>query len=196
MGLFYFIPSKIISLAKMLEFTVPLQSPPNGTPQPVQYFSKSAPDMFDKNTLHRLRRLPIPETKVIRKLVERSRQAWLDGFRSVMYSHLSGGVTTHFPLWVLTYWNLILDFKRDVRGPWVKCSDWLTQQKKVSKKNAVREALVDEARLILSMMPWGWAKPQGLSDSEPAYNLWRFLGPHWLSGSQQNDMLELLRHKV
>ncbi|KAJ7903954.1 hypothetical protein B0H13DRAFT_1881973 [Mycena leptocephala] len=46
------------------------------------------------------------------------------------------------------------------------------------------------------MLPWGWGKPPGLSDSEPVCKLWRFLGPHWLAGSQQNDMLELLRHKV
>jgi hypothetical protein len=96
----------------------------------------------------------------------------------------------------LTYWNEVLDFKWDVKVPWVKSSDWLAQQKKSCKKNPERAALLDEARQILSMMPWGWAKPQGLSDSEPSFNLWRFLGPHWLSGSQQNDMLELLRHKV
>ncbi|KAJ7472585.1 hypothetical protein FB451DRAFT_1213490 [Mycena latifolia] len=93
-------------------------------------------------------------------------------------------------------WNAIGDFKRDVRGPWVKCSDWLTQQKKLAKKDPEQKALVDEARLILSMLPWGWGKPRGLSDSEPCFKLWRFLGTHWLSGSQQNDMLELLRHKV
>ncbi|KAJ7785089.1 hypothetical protein DFH07DRAFT_704569, partial [Mycena maculata] len=56
--------------------------------------------------------------------------------------------------------------------------------------------LVDEARQNLRMMPWGWAKPPGLSDGEPLYHLSRFLGPNWLTGSQQNDMLELLRHKV
>ncbi|KAJ7838314.1 hypothetical protein B0H13DRAFT_1650864, partial [Mycena leptocephala] len=36
----------------------------------------------------------------------------------------------------------------------------------------------------------------GLSDSEPFYKLLSFLGPNWLSGSHQNDMLELLRRKV
>ncbi|KAJ7348641.1 hypothetical protein DFH08DRAFT_960023 [Mycena albidolilacea] len=45
------------------------------------------------------------------------------------------------------------------------------------------------------MLPWGLAK-RGLSDLEPFHSLWRFLGTHWLSGSQMNDMLELLRHKI
>ncbi|KAJ6632260.1 hypothetical protein B0H10DRAFT_1770791, partial [Mycena sp. CBHHK59/15] len=187
------LPSPMISIAKMLEFTVPLEFVPNGAPQPAQYFSKAAPDILDQNIVNRLRRLPIPEAKVIRKLVERSRQAWLDGYQSVIYSHLSGSVVTHFPLWVLTYWNAILDFKREVRAPWVKCSDWVAQQKKLARKNPARAELVEETGMILRMIPWGWAKPEGLSDSEPIHNLWRFLGPHWLTGSQQNDMLELLR---
>ncbi|KAF7359565.1 hypothetical protein MVEN_00679900 [Mycena venus] len=46
------------------------------------------------------------------------------------------------------------------------------------------------------MVPWGRCKPAGLSDSEPFHTLWRFVGANWLSGSQINDMLELLRYKV
>ncbi|KAJ7740113.1 hypothetical protein B0H16DRAFT_1236041, partial [Mycena metata] len=46
---------------------------------------------------------------------------------------------------------------------------------------------------LLGKMPWGLTKP---SDSEPYYSLWRFLGPHWLAGSQLNDTLELLRLKI
>ncbi|KAJ7812888.1 hypothetical protein B0H14DRAFT_3751873 [Mycena olivaceomarginata] len=45
------------------------------------------------------------------------------------------------------------------------------------------------------MLPWGLAK-QGVSDSEPFHSVWRLLGPNWLEGSQMNDMLELLRHKI
>ncbi|KAJ7794834.1 hypothetical protein B0H14DRAFT_3556186 [Mycena olivaceomarginata] len=50
--------------------------------------------------------------------------------------------------------------------------------------------------MMLAMVPWGRCKPVGLSDSEPFHTLWRFVGAHWLSGSQMNDMLELLRNKV
>ncbi|KAF8192701.1 hypothetical protein K438DRAFT_1969834 [Mycena galopus ATCC 62051] len=71
------------------------------------------------------------------------------------------------------YWTMILDFKRDVRAYWV------AKQKKTSKKNPARAALVEETTHIHSI----------------AQSL-RLLGPHWLAGSQQNDMLELLRHKV
>ncbi|KAJ7779365.1 hypothetical protein DFH07DRAFT_730171, partial [Mycena maculata] len=57
-------------------------------------------------------------------------------------------------------------------------------------------ALAEEARMMLSMLPWGIPKPVGLSDSEPFHTLWHFLGTHWLTGSQMNDMLEILRYKI
>ncbi|KAJ6628173.1 hypothetical protein B0H10DRAFT_2209841 [Mycena sp. CBHHK59/15] len=190
------IPSPMMSIAKALEFPMPLKCTPNDSPQPFQYFSMAAPDIMDKNTtIQRLRRLPIPEAKVIRKLAQHSQQAWLDGYQSVMYSHL-GGVVAHYPLWLISIWVAFLDFKRDVQGPWVKSSDWLAQQKKVSKRNPVLVEVVDEARQILSMLPWGCVKPVGLSDTEAAFNLWCFLRPNWLASSQQNDMLELICQKV
>ncbi|KAJ7216034.1 hypothetical protein GGX14DRAFT_607212 [Mycena pura] len=186
-----------MSIAKTLEFPMPLECTPSDSPHSFQYFSMAAPDIMDKNmTVQRLRRLPIPEAKVIRKLAQHSRQAWLDRYQSVMYSHL-GGVVAHYPLWFISVWVAFLDFKQDVRGPWVKSSDWLAQQtRKVSKRNPVLAELVDEARQILSMLPWGCAKPAGLSDTQAAFNLWRFSRPNWLASSQQNDMLELIRQKV
>ncbi|KAJ6630032.1 hypothetical protein B0H10DRAFT_1939273 [Mycena sp. CBHHK59/15] len=164
------LPSPILPLAKMLEFPVPLEASPNNASQPAQYFSMTAPDAMDKNSHLRLWHLPIPAAKIVRKLVECSRQAQLDGYQSLMYSHLSTGVTTHYPLWVLTYWNTLVDFKHDVRRPWVKCQE--------------RHA------------PMGLEKIEVLSDSEPYHTLWQFLGLHWLTGSQQNNMLELLHHKI
>ncbi|KAJ7150609.1 hypothetical protein C8R46DRAFT_1229543 [Mycena filopes] len=193
---FYFdlLPSPMLSIAKMVDFTVPFEAIPNDVAQPLQFFSQAAPDRADKDTILRLRRLPIPQAKIIRKLVAGSRQASLDGSRSLMYSHLSESVVTQFPLWVLTYWAWTIDFKRDIRGRWVMSSDWVAQTKKSFKRIPKLTVLVDETRHILSLLPWGWEKPPGLSDSEPVHKLWRFLGPHWLSDSQQTDMLELLRH--
>ncbi|KAJ7838315.1 hypothetical protein B0H13DRAFT_2367578 [Mycena leptocephala] len=152
---FEILPSSMLPITKMQEFSVPLQSILNTATQPLQYFSQEAPDRIDQNSIHRLRHLPIPETKVIRKLVNGSHQAWLDGAKSIMYSHLSGGVATRFPLWGLTYWDEVADFKENVRGPLIKSLDWLAQQKRLSKKNPTLAALVEETSHILSMMPWG-----------------------------------------
>ncbi|KAJ7691498.1 hypothetical protein B0H14DRAFT_3531882 [Mycena olivaceomarginata] len=118
----------MLSLAKMVDFSVPLESPPSNAMQPAQYFSTAAPDPVNQNAIHRLRRLPIPESKIIRKLAACSRQTWLDSYKSIIYSHLSEGVVTHFPLWVPTYWTAILDFKQDVRGYWVRSLDWIAKQ--------------------------------------------------------------------
>ncbi|KAJ7804425.1 hypothetical protein B0H14DRAFT_3774565 [Mycena olivaceomarginata] len=157
----------------------------------------TAPDVADKNVLLRLRRLPVPEAKIVRKLIKSSRQAYLEGYRSLMYSHISSNVTTHFPLslWVHTYWNALVDFKRDARGPWVRAQMWVRKQKTLAKRNRETAAVIEEMTLLLSMLPWGWKK-MGLSDSEPYHKLSRLLGPNWLARLQQNDMLELLRQKI
>ncbi|KAF8062527.1 hypothetical protein FPV67DRAFT_1452345 [Lyophyllum atratum] len=62
------------------------------------------------------------------------------------------------------------------------------------KKSSDRRALAEEVTFLLSA--WGLSKPAGLSDGEPIHELWRYLGPHWLTGSQQNDMLSMLRDSI
>ncbi|KAJ6626312.1 hypothetical protein B0H10DRAFT_2211200 [Mycena sp. CBHHK59/15] len=59
------LPSPFLSIAKMLEFSLPLQASLDGISQPAQYFSMTVPDM-DKTavTVLRLRHLPTPEAKV------------------------------------------------------------------------------------------------------------------------------------
>ncbi|KAJ7038756.1 hypothetical protein C8F04DRAFT_1255678 [Mycena alexandri] len=174
---FTLLPSPSLSIAKMLDFTLPLEHPSSNAPKPTQYFSKNAPDITDSDLLLRVRRLPIPDKKTVHKLQACSRQAWMDGAQSVMYSHL-GGVESHFPPWIISYWAAVIDIKRNARLP------------------LGRSALAQQALLMLTMVPWGCSKPAGLSDSEPFYTLWCFLGTHWLSGSQMDDMLELLRYKI
>jgi hypothetical protein len=40
---------------------------------------------------------------MVKKLVDLQYQAWLDGFQSVKYIHLSDAVTTHYPLWLVSF---------------------------------------------------------------------------------------------
>jgi hypothetical protein len=189
------LPSQYLPIAKMSEFPLPLQNGTVTAPQPAQYFSTAAPDIDDAALMLRIRRLRIPDQKTINKLLACSRQCWLDGMRSVVYSHI-GGVVSHFPLWILTYWAAVGEIKLDAWGPWRKSQEWITRQKKFSRANPTCAVLADTATLMLTMLPWGCAKPPGLSDSEPLYTLWRFAGPNWLAGSNMNDMLELLRYKI
>ncbi|KAJ7321903.1 hypothetical protein DFH08DRAFT_1030560 [Mycena albidolilacea] len=142
----------------------------------------------------RARRLPIPDSKTVHKLAAGSRQSWLDGNQSIVYSHLGSNVT-HFPLWILSYWVAVVDRKRDMWVPWRKAQEWVKNNKKIIAKNPTHTALAEDTTVMLAMLPWGLAK-RGLSDLEPFHLLWRFLGTHWPLGSQMNDMLELLRYKI
>ncbi|KAJ6558714.1 hypothetical protein B0H10DRAFT_2120560 [Mycena sp. CBHHK59/15] len=189
------LPSPYLPIAKLLEHPFPLQNAAVTASQPAQYFSTTAPDVNDTALMLRIRHLAIPDSKTVNKLIACSRQCWLDGFQSVIYSHL-GGVISHFPLWILTYWAAVGEIKHDVWGPWRTSQGWINRQKKISKINPTRAVLAEEATMMLAMLPWGCSKPPGLSDSEPLYTLWRLAGPNWLAGSQMNDMLELLRSKI
>ena len=111
------LPSPYLSMAKMMEFPLPLQSTAITGFQPAQFFSKDA-DITDSDLLVRARRLAIPDAKTIYKLLECSRRRMLDGFRSVIYSHV--GAVKHFPLWILTYWDAVSTLKRDAWARWRK----------------------------------------------------------------------------
>ncbi|KAJ7698754.1 hypothetical protein B0H16DRAFT_1731418 [Mycena metata] len=191
---FELLPSPHLTITKMLEFPLPLQNTVVTATQPAQFFSTIIPDISDKDLMLRTWRLPIPDSKTVNKLVACSRQCWLDGSQSVIYSHLGGDVT-HFPLWILLYWVAVLEIKHDIWVPWRKSQDWVKHNRKIVQRNPTCAVLAEETTLMLAMLPWGIPKA-GLSDSEPFYSLWRFLGLHWLAGLQMNDMLELLHCKV
>ncbi|KAJ7697278.1 hypothetical protein B0H14DRAFT_2649948 [Mycena olivaceomarginata] len=161
------LPSPFLPITKLLEFPLPLESTC----------------------------LPILAKKTVDKLLANSCQCWLDGVQFVVYSHL-GGAVTHFPLWVLTYWSAVHNIKCDAWVPWRNCQAWVNHQKKVGRKNPGHAALAEETSMMLAMVPWGRCKPAGLSDSKPFHTLWCFVGAHWLSGSQMDNTLELLRYKV
>ncbi|KAJ7659435.1 hypothetical protein B0H14DRAFT_3702003 [Mycena olivaceomarginata] len=180
-------PSPLLSIAKLLEFPLPLESTAVA-PQPAEYFSKSVPDITDDALILR-EDCQQASGEQLSMLARRSSQ-------SVVHSHLGGGAVTRFPLWILTYWSSVHDIKHDAWVPWRNCQAWVNCQKKVGRKGPDRVALAEETSMMLAMVPWGRCKPVGLSDSEPFHTRWRFVGAHWLSGSQMNDMLELLRNKV
>ncbi|KAJ7803423.1 hypothetical protein B0H14DRAFT_2613366, partial [Mycena olivaceomarginata] len=169
------IPSPYLCITELLAFPFPLQNAASIALQPAQFFSPIAPDIGDSEMMLRVR----PS-----KLIASSRQSWLDGAQSVIYSHVGGSVT-HFPPWILTYWAAVDEIKKA----------WVDRQRRISAVNPTCAALAEDTALMLTMLPWGLAK-RGVSDSEPFHTLWRLLGPNWLAGAQMNDMLELLRHKI
>jgi hypothetical protein len=189
------LPDDSISLNALLDFTLPrpIVSVERTSDLSV-YFSKSAPDIIDASAILRLRRLDMPPTAVIRRLSSDGRQAWLDGFTSVKYGHINGETVTHFPLWVITYWNTVVDIRTKIRKPWNEARDWVRNQMQQKKRSDVRDLAAETSRL-LAILPWNAAK-RGLSDTEPLHTLWRYLGPSWMSSTDENDMLEMLRERI
>ncbi|KAJ7832671.1 hypothetical protein B0H14DRAFT_3711968 [Mycena olivaceomarginata] len=181
-----------LSIAKLIEFQLPVQIPTVSSCIVSEFFSKTSPGPITSEGLLRLRHLPIPDTKLVRKLGAEMRQAWLDGFQSVRYVHISGTVVSYFPLWLITFWNEVLDIKLNVRQYWMRGQAWMETQKKKKGHTSYR-SLAEQTSILLGTLPWGLMK---LSDGEEYHSSWRFLGPHWLNGSQLNDMLELLRLKI
>ncbi|KAJ6506599.1 hypothetical protein C8R45DRAFT_922781 [Mycena sanguinolenta] len=66
---FDLLPSPCLSIAKMLEFPIPLQSSVITGCQSAQFFSKELPDLTDSDLQIRLPRLPIPDAKTIHRLL-------------------------------------------------------------------------------------------------------------------------------
>ncbi|KAJ7442073.1 hypothetical protein B0H11DRAFT_2251700 [Mycena galericulata] len=110
------LPSPYLSITKMVEFTLPLQNATAAALPPAQFFTMDPPDITDQALMLRVRRLPIPDSKTINKLLASSHQAWLDGAQSVIYSHV-GGAVTHFPLWILTHWAAVDDAQEQSDAP-------------------------------------------------------------------------------
>ncbi|KAJ6459829.1 hypothetical protein DFH09DRAFT_1348806 [Mycena vulgaris] len=178
------------------DFTVPSAIASRVLPGDIsQACPKHAPDVMDGSTILRLRHLDMPSTSMIRKLVIDGKQAWLDGFTSVKYAHLPGDTVTNFPLWIITFWNLVvIDMRIQVRKPWTDATEWVKTQLKQKKRSDIRQVATETSRL-LAVLPWNAAK-RGLSDSQPVHTLWRFLGPKWLSSMDEDDMLEILRDRI
>lgn len=189
------LPSRDLSIRDMLNFSVPTAS--------VNRVEKSLDDFFRPTLSHnlnsdtivsKLRRLTIPPTKIVNQLVEASRQAWLDGHRSVVYAHLGDATVTMFPLWVVTYWVDIVKFRATARDPWGASKTWLSGEMK-QKKSTVRMMLAEEVNELLHVLPWN-AQKSGVSDKESTHLLSQFLGTRYLTGSAMNDLLEILRERV
>lgn len=174
------------SVKQMLEFTLPSYTVSIGTCSPERFFSRNSPDTISDFSITRLRRLPTPAASVVGKLIEFRRQAWLDGYRSVKYCHLHDSVATHFPLWIISFWAEALELRKTVREPWIGAKEWLNAQVR-QKISVERRQLAEAAIVLLATLPW---------DSMPVRTLWRYLGPHWTTGTQQNDLLDILSDHI
>ncbi|KAJ7800120.1 hypothetical protein B0H14DRAFT_3786413 [Mycena olivaceomarginata] len=164
------IPLPYLCIAELLAFPFPLQNAASIALQPAQFFSPIAPDIGDSEMMLRVRRLPIPDSKTIHKLIASSHQSWLDGAQSVIYSHVGESPWTK---------------SKKVWGRLRAYQAWVDRQRRISAVNPTRAALAEDTAFALTMLPWGLAKRGCLQFGTISYAL-----------AVMNDMLELLRHKI
>jgi hypothetical protein len=70
--------------------------------------------------------------------------------------------------------------------PWIGAKEWLNAQVR-QKISMERRELAEAATVLLATLPW---------DSMPVHTLWCYLGPHWTTGTQQNDLLDILSDHI
>jgi hypothetical protein len=91
-------------------------------------------------------------------------------------------VATYFPLWLISLWETFIDLQANICQPWLRARDWLCAETK-AYKSTERQELAEECKAFLGALPW---------DSHTVQDLWRYLSSHWTTGTQQNDLLDIL----
>jgi hypothetical protein len=189
------LPDPNLSIKALTDFPFPSQHSMLMTEPSMlsNFFSKEPPLAMSESLIMQLQHLPIPDFATVQQLIEFGHQAWLDGFQSVQYAHLQPGIdsrTASLPLWVIAFWNEVFSVKI-IAARWIQSRDWIKVQLK-QKKSPDRRQLAEQASIVLTILPWSQNKP---STSDPIHMLWRYLGPNWLSDSEQNELLELIRDR-
>lgn len=184
------LPSPDISIHKFIDFPLPKLTVVVQTILTAEYFSCYEPEPLTAKLLERMHCLSMQTSTVTKELVTIGHQAWLDGFKSVKYVHIGDGVTTRFPLWLISFWSKVHHLQTTVCDPWVKVKAWLATELH-QKKALQRCTYAEDVNILLAQLPWGMKKC-GVSDTEPIHTMWRYLEPHFTSGSQKNDLLEIL----
>lgn len=180
------LPRPGASVQCLLDFGLPFQKINLTTVDPNSFFSRSAAaDPLSSIALASLRRLPTPSAAVIARMVAVSKQAWLDGYTSVRFVHLSIAVTTHFPLWLVSFWAKVVEL-RTLRRLFATGKEWLAKEI-MGGHSAELVRLAKDADEALTTLP---------SDSPTVGSLWRYLGLHWTTGTQQDNLLDALADRI
>jgi hypothetical protein len=180
------LPPPGFPIQKMLAFALPIQGTTVNSIDPMNFFSHNALELITEASLTCLRQLPMPTPLMVGQLVELQGQAWLDGFQSVRYTHLSNAVTSHFPFWLVSFWAATLNLHKNVYKPWITAREWINVEVQ-KNRSPERHQLAEDTRAFMAVLPW---------DNEIVQTMWRYLGPHMTTSSQQNDMLDTLSDHI
>jgi hypothetical protein len=184
------LPKTSISVLALVAYSLPVETPVEPLPDPLSYFIKQDPHPTNSASILLLKSLPIPPQIVLERIIRQAGQAWLDGFKSIVYSHT--GHVHRFPFWVLCYWKQVSELL-PARHAWTLADRYLTTLQK--KTSEVTRRAADEFRALLHALPWH-GSIHGFSDTDPVYRQADFTSEKWLADIHETFMLEELQRQI
>lgn len=118
--------------------------------QPSQIFSSSRPTV---GNLEEIRNIPIPASSVIDHLMKCGKNAVDDGAQTVRFAPES----LLLPLWIVTYWKLASDLRKNVQEPWLNAEEGLNNHARrfIHGKNLSEvHKLVYDAQKAIGSLLW------------------------------------------
>lgn len=187
-------PDRHHSIWQMLNFAFPpITSIHSASPNYTQFFCHETPFEMTPDLLHKLRTLPLPNSTAIKQLNTLSREHWMNGAKSVLYVHTSGE-ETRFPLWVISYWTVVLTTYHKIRHPWLQNLGWINEQRNQFSNVILRSEAEDVFQLFANL---SWTSPKmGFADQLPLHTLWRIMGKNWWDSTTIDNALEVVRSGV
>lgn len=174
------LPPPTTLINKFIQHPLPLQSSALSFHQTGEWFSTDIPLTSPEILLTR----PIPPEKVLKDLDDTFGQMWFDGAASIVDPRFNCG-TERFPLWVLTLWK---ETEKTIQHQklWRSSVRWLeliTHPKDV----------IMQAKNLIEKLPWNERLSSG---GATTLELAGFLGASWLSDTQINMMVKVLRTRI
>jgi hypothetical protein len=185
-----YLPNARLSVLALVAYSLPNETPVHPLPDPLSYFSKEEPHAINHATTTLLQTLPIPPAPVMEKIIRLAGQAWLDGYKSVVYSHT--GHDRRCPFWIIRHWMRIAEIL-PARQAWTAADQNLSVLQKKSSDH-IRQA-ADNFRALLHSLPWH-GRICGFSDSKAVHWLAAFTSKDWLTDIHETFMLEELQRQI
>ena len=184
------LPKPAISVLALVAYNLPTESLVEPLPNPFSYFTKEDPNPTNSASIQLLKLLPLPPLIILEKIIWQAGQAWLDGYRSIIYAHTSHSQC--FPFWVLCYWKQVSEIL-PARHNWMLADRYLSKLQK--KTSVVTHHAADDFHTLLHALPWH-GNIRGFSDTDSVHRLADFASEHWLADIHETLMLEELQCQI
>ena len=92
------LPKPAISVLALVVYNLPTESLVEPLPNPFSYFTKENPNPTNSASIQLLKLLPLLPVIILEKIIQQASQAWLDGYKSIIYAHTSHSQTKSFSI--------------------------------------------------------------------------------------------------